>query len=479
MTVENNNLLQRIVNWVEERRLLPESGPIILAVSGGVDSVFMLHILEYLSHSWKIGLRVLHINHMLRGTQSEADQIFVEKLASDFGIPIDVVRADVSERARLSRVSLEEAGRLVRQEIYRHQVKKWGGVVATAHTADDVVETFLLNLFRGSGIRGLAGIPSRTPILVRPILPVWRREIVAYLEGKGIPWREDATNESLDFTRNKIRHRILPYVEEILNTDVKKHIYTASVMIERAKITLEDCIRRRFDEVLVGQIENAVLLDAEVALSNVFFFGEILRQCLPQIGVGLKRFSSDNVDKVYHKLCESTAPVKISLWAGAFAFLSGRALIVADREFILLDRNVIPVPGEIELSGGMGKITAEMVPIPTDLKNHTNLVAYIDYSGQKLEQRYWKEGLLYCPLGGVTTSVSGYLKSQCVPRILRLAVPLIFVGQRLAWIAGFPPAEYFKVHPGPDEVLKLEWKGEFAKFFYDAMRLSQQRRSGR
>lgn len=476
MRDESNTLIKKVIDWVEARKLLPQSGPVILAVSGGADSVFMLYIFASLLHRWRIKLRIVHINHMLRGIHSEADQIFVEKLASDLDIPIDVVRADVKERSKLAKVSIEESARLIRQEIYRHQVRKWGGVVATAHTADDVVETFLFNLFRGTGVRGLAGIPSRTPILVRPILPIWRKEIIAYLEENNISWREDITNESLDFTRNKIRHKVLPYLEEIFGSDVKTHILSASRMIEQTRNVLEDYALRKFSDVLIGQTENAILLNAKVALSDVFSFGEILRQCLPQLGVGLREFSSSRIDGVYRKLCDSTSAIKVQLWGGVFIFLVGNAMIITDREHILLERNVIPVPGEIELSGDMGTITAELVPYPSDLKNHTNLVAYLDYSGQKLEQRYWKEGLLYCPLGGVTVPVAEYIKSQCVPRILRLSAPLIFVGQRLAWIAGFPPAEYFKVHENSHEVLKLEWKGRFAELFYSAMRLAREKR---
>jgi tRNA(Ile)-lysidine synthase len=190
-------------------------GPGIVAVSGGADSVALLHCLA----AWVRPLVVAHLNHRLRGTDSDADEQFVRELALSLDLQYRTISIDVKEAAALRGANLEDTARQVRYEWLTQIACETGsGWIATGHTADDQAETVLHRLIRGAGIQGLRGIaPTRElaphVFLVRPLLEVSRSEVVAYLEALGQPWREDASNRDPAFTRNRIRHELLPLLK--------------------------------------------------------------------------------------------------------------------------------------------------------------------------------------------------------------------------------------------------------------------------
>lgn len=212
------NLPVHVANSIRERRLLPRGGRILVAVSGGLDSVVLLHLLQGLAAERNWQLTVAHLNHQLRGRSSAADERFVRRLAGKFGFPVVVERADVRTFARKGRLSLEMAARRIRHEfLARAAAQAKARQIVLAHQADDQVELFFLRLFRGSGGEGLAGMSWRSPSpanpelqLIRPLLDVPRAALREFALARGITWREDASNASPDILRNRIRHELLP-----------------------------------------------------------------------------------------------------------------------------------------------------------------------------------------------------------------------------------------------------------------------------
>jgi len=190
---------------------------ITVGLSGGADSVFLLTVLKELQPRFGYALHAVHVNHNLRGEESVRDESFCRSLCSRLNIPLKTVSCDVQAYANENKLSTEEAARNVRYAVF----SELQGKTATAHNADDNLETAVLNLTRGTAVKGLAGIPPVRGNIIRPILTVTRAEIEEYLSENGIDFITDSSNLTLDYTRNKIRHKIIPEMQK-LNASLQK-----------------------------------------------------------------------------------------------------------------------------------------------------------------------------------------------------------------------------------------------------------------
>ncbi len=206
-------------------RMIEKNDVVVAGVSGGADSVCLLFVLCALREKLGFQVQVCHVNHLLRGKDADEDEKYVERLCAGLGVPCRVFREDVELFARNGKYSLEEAGRLVRRSAFETMCRENGGTkIATAHHRDDNAETVLLNMARGTGIRGLCGIRPVYGKWIRPLLCLTRQEIEEGLAEEGISWRTDATNEEDEYTRNRIRHRILPELERQVNAGTSRHL---------------------------------------------------------------------------------------------------------------------------------------------------------------------------------------------------------------------------------------------------------------
>jgi tRNA(Ile)-lysidine synthase len=230
-----HSLAKRISAHIERRELLRPGDRVGVAVSGGIDSVALLHLLVELRHELGIVLSVVHFNHKLRGTESEADQTFVEALARQHGLELYVSTGDTAELAMRERSGVEAAARELRYGFF-HQLLERASLdkIVTAHTLDDQAETVMMRVIRGTGLRGLGGIYPRILVqhenddghgeIVRPLLGIRRPELEGYLADLKQPWREDATNAESAFTRNRVRKLLMPLLEREFNPAVAENL---------------------------------------------------------------------------------------------------------------------------------------------------------------------------------------------------------------------------------------------------------------
>jgi len=197
-----------------EHRMLKKGDRVLVALSGGTDSVVLLHILLYMRKEWGLTLGALHLNHQLRGEESKRDEGFVRQLCEGWGIPLIVEHANVKEAAKQAGESIELAARRLRYDFFEREAERQGAKVATAHTATDNAETVLINLIRGTALRGLGGIPPVRGRFIRPLIDCTREEVEAYGREHSLAWVEDSTNQSNEHTRNRIRHQVLPLLKK-------------------------------------------------------------------------------------------------------------------------------------------------------------------------------------------------------------------------------------------------------------------------
>lgn len=219
-------LYEKVLNTIEKNDLLKRGNTVIAAVSGGADSVCLLDVLVNLSEKLGIKIECAHLNHNLRGEESDGDEQYVRELCDRYGVLLHTKSVDIN--ALSEGKSIEDVARKERYEFFESLCKKKDTFVATAHTVGDNTETFFINLLRGSGSRGLCGIPIKRGNIIRPMIDVTRQEIIAHLEKANLPYRTDSTNSDTNYLRNFIRHEIIPIFEKRQDINIHKSIKKAS-----------------------------------------------------------------------------------------------------------------------------------------------------------------------------------------------------------------------------------------------------------
>lgn len=227
-------MLNKLYAAIRSHQMLSPGDTVICAVSGGADSMAMLFAMYLLRDKLGVQVKAAHFNHGLRGTESDGDEAFVREFCESRQIPCRFGSGDAAAYARQHGLSLEEAARALRYRFF----DTLHGTVATAHTADDNLETVLLNLLRGSGLKGLSGIPPKRGNLIRPMLPVTREEILSYLRDSGMDWREDGSNATDFCRRNRIRHRVIPPLQEE-NPAVSRTVLAESLLLREEDAFLD------------------------------------------------------------------------------------------------------------------------------------------------------------------------------------------------------------------------------------------------
>jgi tRNA(Ile)-lysidine synthase len=288
----------------------PHDAPYLIGVSGGRDSVALLHQLVDLGYR---RLVICHLDHQLRGRASKADARFVERLAAKLHCKFEIDRTDVAALARKSKQSVETAGRMARFEfLARVARRRRCHTIFLGHHADDLVETFLMNLFRGAGPVGFGGMREITSRqvsgkelkIVRPLLGVWREEIDAYVKTHRIEFREDVTNENLGPVRNRVRHRLIPYIEKQLGRKVRSTIWRAALIAADEAEWLEGLVDSKQSE--AEQLDAAQLRAQPRALQR-----RTIQRWLQSRGVGDLDF--DLIERIRALLDPETTTAKTNL----------------------------------------------------------------------------------------------------------------------------------------------------------------------
>jgi tRNA(Ile)-lysidine synthase len=282
----------------------------LIGVSGGRDSVAFLHQLVHLGYAKLI---VCHLDHQLRGRNSQADARFVSQLAASRDLPCELAKTDVHALARQSKVSIETAARIARFAFFVSVARrKRCRTIFLAHHADDLVETALVNFFRGASPAGIAAMHAvsvhrigKTDLtIVRPLLHVWRREIDTYVKEHGLKFREDATNTQLSSSRNRIRHLILPYIEKQLGRDVRRAIWRAAQIWSEEDRLLNSMFEQ--NNVSAAELDLRALRNLPVALQRRAIIYWLRSQKIADVGF-------EGVEKVRALLEPNTAIAKVNL----------------------------------------------------------------------------------------------------------------------------------------------------------------------
>jgi len=226
-------MLEKFLKTIEENKLIKKGDKIVVGVSGGPDSVCLLHLLHEIKDDFSLELIIAHVNYGTRGEDSDGDEEYVRMLSQKMELHCKVLK-DTRYKIQDTK-NLEEAYRNIRYSFFENIFREEkADSVAVAHTLDDQVETILMFFIRGSGLRGLSGMEYKKDNVIRPLLDISKKEVLAYLKEKKLEYRTDITNEDIKFTRNKIRHKLIPYLEKEFNPSIK------STLVKNAEVIGDD-----------------------------------------------------------------------------------------------------------------------------------------------------------------------------------------------------------------------------------------------
>jgi tRNA(Ile)-lysidine synthase len=411
-----------------------------LAISGGIDSMVMMHLFQQLNYRFAI----LHCNFQLRGKESDADLVFIQDYADSFDIPWSFGHFKTKAYAKENKLSIQMAARELRYDWFNLQLNdKQFAYVLTAHQADDDLETFLINLSRGTGLEGLIGIPNTNQNILRPMLPFSRLEIEEYAKKNNIRWREDSSNETDKYLRNNIRHNITPLLKE-LNPSFSKSFQATLKHLQQAQSLVEDA---------TILIYNLIVTDED----DVKKFNIVELKRLPNFEAYLYQWLS---------------PFGFSAWDDIYSLIdaqSGKQILSNDYR-ILKDRNyLILSPKNKKLEPNSYLINANQKEVKKPIKlsfsevstlsSTLNNAIFVDAKKLKypLELRLWDEGDSFQPFGmnGNTKKVSKFLKDQKITLFDKEKIWLLCSDNQVVWIVGLRADERFKTDETTTKILQI------------------------
>jgi tRNA(Ile)-lysidine synthase len=450
-----NPLEKKFKRYIRNHRLLCPEKSVLLAVSGGMDSMVMLHLFSTLSEHMNLRLSVIHVNHQLRGDESVGDEKFVMETSAAYRIPSFCERIDVMSYAHELRLSKQLAARLLRYECFeRVRLKINADAVATAHHADDNAETVLLNIMRGTGIHGLAGIPpKREPgFIIRPLLFATREEIEAYAGERGVRYRNDSSNRSLTYRRNELRHTILPALRERYSDIVRTLNRIADTMQDVNK-KMRRAVDATMHSVTRKNSQGHLILDIKkMKLEPEFLWDELFVEIFHTMALE----PSETKVKALHRLCAQPT--------GRIVELSGTAAAFRDRDQIIFKISADEQPNSRQVVFGktydynnylVSLSTPENVPAAY---TGTNEVEYIDAErlGNQLVLRPWHTGDWFIPLGMKTKKkLSDFFTDQKIPRYQKSSIPVLESDGTIVWICGKRLDDRFKLTDKTQTAIRL------------------------
>ena len=487
------DMLKRVEAYIDEHALLPESGEVVVAVSGGADSLCLLHILHRLCGPGKrfpaVRLHVAHLNHCLR-EEADAEAAFVDRVASEWELPVTVGETDVPALAHEEGRSLEEAAREARYRFLRSVAR--GQPVAVAHHADDQVETLLLHLLRGGGLSSMTGMLPRQQDIIRPLLAVTHAETVAYCREHGLAALEDASNTDPRFLRNRVRHELLPLLTS-LNPGIRAALLRDAEVARVDVQWIEEQVSDHWQHVVLAEQERRIELDIEkllllpLSLQRHLLRRVTARLCGGQSPLELRHYQL--IEQLFQRVplpgqSQGRESKSLDLPQSLRLIYNFRTATIErlskqnaqqEREDIAPVTVSLPVPGRVAAPGTTLLAVAELLPESLmaavrealgredwsavwRLLPSSRYIVYIDaeIAGSSLQVRTRRAGDRIRPLGMVhEKKIKDIFIDKHIPRAVRDAIPLFFSPSHCLWLSGIALDDRARLTRNTQHILRL------------------------
>ena len=434
-------MLSNFNNHISSRFPFLENTKLFLAVSGGLDSMVLLHLFQQLPYE----ITVLHCNFQLRGLESFGDQNFIQNYCDQNNIPVFITQFDTEAFAKDYKLSTQVAARELRYNWFYELLETHKfDYILTAHHADDNLETFIINLSRGTGLDGLTGIPEQNDKIIRPLLPFSRDEILKYAQENNIEWREDSSNSSNKYLRNKIRHDLVPILKEI-NPDFLKVFQKTQSYLQESKEMVEDASIMIYQQV-AKEAGDDIHFDLN-QLKKLPNYKSYLYQWLNEFGFLAWNDIYDLVDGQSGKQVFST---EFRLLKNRHTLILSPISEMSEKEEFEINENdkEVNFPLKLKLCN-VSHITID-----------SNKAIFVDAEKIRfpLILRKWKVGDSFQPFGmeGKSKKVSKLFKDEKLSLIEKENIWLLCSNNQIVWVIGIRQDERFKIENPSNKILKIE-----------------------
>lgn len=458
-------LVNTVQATLRRHAMLQPEMTVLVAVSGGIDSIVLLDVLQEIAGPLELRLLVAHLDHRLRPGAAD-DARFVRDMAEKRGIPLIAEQIDVLAFAQAHRLGVEEAARTVRRRFLEQAAADENAArIALGHTASDQAETILFQLTRGSGLPGMGGMPAVSPPYIRPLIGLAREAIQDYALRRGLVWREDESNADLTYSRNRIRHRVLPELSQI-NPNVVSSICSLGDLAREALDALDFAVDTLWKDLAPRPVRGGVEVSRRaVASLPPAVQSLVIRRALQQVRKGLSGIARSHIAAVRALLASNKTH-------GESHLPSCLVSITSDRIAFATERRPSPQPwsqsvsfGRTEIASGEGILELAIIPkgtsqFETYSADRWTEVADADRVHLPLEVRSRRAGDRFTPLGMTCdVGLKDFLIHQHVPRHRRDTLPLLCDRQRILWIPGVRLNERIKTTPSTERILFMKWEG--------------------
>lgn len=447
------NLISKVKNFIEENSLFSPQDKIVVAFSGGPDSTFLVY---FLKENFENPLILVHLNHLLRGEDSNLDEIFVRRISQKLKTPLFVRRVNIKKLSEEKKKSIEEVGREERFYFFRKiKEKERFTKIALAHNFDDKVETILMNFIRGTGLKGLVGILPKWEDIIHPILVLRREEIINYLNQKKIDYRIDKTNLETVYLRNKVRNELIPYIEREFNKSFKEKVFDLSEIVKFDEDFLRELTDKSFNEA-VNFSDNSYFI--EIGKFRNFHKAiqrRIIRRIIEEFEEDMREFSIKNIDDVINLIYKKS---------GKEIILSKNLIALREKDKIVIEKLTsnkndylieIKDLGDYQKEGL--KISLKLVESMNKTKNQFEAYFDFDKISFPLFVRPPKFGERFTPLGlNFSKKIQDFLTDLKVPKSIKWKIPILSDSKGdILWIIGLRISENYKVNKMTKRVLYI------------------------
>jgi tRNA(Ile)-lysidine synthase len=470
--MEAETLEQRVVQYLREYNLISTKSRIVVAVSGGTDSICLLKVLVNKQAELDIKLHIAHLNHQLRGGESDSDAEFVNNLATELEVPATIEKRDVATYRSEKRCSLEEAAREVRYNFLAEVAHTENAdCIAVGHTRDDQVETILMHILRGSGTRGLCGLQAQTSMkvingkyinIIRPILVVSHQETLDYCREWKLKPRMDSSNISHAFFRNRIRYELLPLLKNY-NPEIDSSLLRLSAIVADELSYIEDQVHELWDKVVtegggVISLDRKMMIDFAPAIQKLIF-----RHAITRLIGNLKDITAEHIEAMVALLAKP-AGKSLNLPKGLIIYAQYDSLLLARKggsvlsPFSQLERLVcLNIPGKTVIPGW--KIETKIIQSPANVDKADFAASFdLDKTGTELLVRHREPGDRFQPLGMTQfKKLQDFMVDTKIPRTWRDMIPLLCSPEQILWVVGWRIDERAKVTEATEKILHVEF----------------------